>query len=363
MSGLQYRWKTGGGAAWTCGDCGHTYNPLTAHHTERDKCPNCGSTDVEKTRSSLLVEWLRFLREKKPRFAIYENVKNIVGSKFRETFDLFVKELEDYGYNVHWQVIDAKTQGIPQHRERVYCVIIQKDLDNGAFQFPEPIPLTRSLRDMCDDVVDEKYYLADEKVTQMIAPSQVSYCITSSYHKGIPYEHFLKTHQRQLVIEETPKYRVRRLTPVECWRLMGFSDEDFYKAQRAINENIFGGRDRSGTQLYRQAGNSIVVDVLLHIMENLYEAMPYLFDDIRVGSFFSGIGAFEKALTLLGEERTSNMVDAQVPDELKQIGYINECNSAANRVYDATIARNLTAEAGGRGCEDWMVSILPPQSE
>lgn len=65
-----------GGAAWTCKHCGHVYNPLEAHYDQRDHCPKCGSTEIEKTRSSLLVEWLRFLREKKPRFAIYENVKN-----------------------------------------------------------------------------------------------------------------------------------------------------------------------------------------------------------------------------------------------------------------------------------------------
>ena len=81
----------------------------------RDKCPKCGSAEIEKTRSSLLVEWLRFLREKKPRFAIYENVKNIVGARFKATFDLFVKELEDYGYNVYWQVLNAKNYGIPQN--------------------------------------------------------------------------------------------------------------------------------------------------------------------------------------------------------------------------------------------------------
>ena len=118
-----------GGAAWSCRTCGHTYNPLEAHFTTRDRCPHCGSSDIEKTRSSLLVEWLRFLREKKPRFAIYENVKNIVGSRFKNTFDLFIKELEDYGYNVYWQVLNAKNYGIPQNRERVYCVIIRKDLD------------------------------------------------------------------------------------------------------------------------------------------------------------------------------------------------------------------------------------------
>lgn len=76
------------GAAWTCKKCGHTYNPLEAHYTERDKCPKCGATEIEKTRSSLLAEWLRFLREKKPKFAIYENVKNITGSRFKQTFVL-----------------------------------------------------------------------------------------------------------------------------------------------------------------------------------------------------------------------------------------------------------------------------------
>lgn len=143
----------------------------------RDKCPKCGSAEIEKTRSSLLVEWLRFLREKKPRFAIYENVKNIVGARFKATFDLFVKELEDYGYNVYWQVLNAKNYGIPQNRERVYCVIIRKDLDNGKFQFPSPIPLKHTLIDMLEAEVDERYYLSDDKVAGMIAPPR---CVTSA---------------------------------------------------------------------------------------------------------------------------------------------------------------------------------------
>ena len=136
-----------------------------------------------------------------PRFAIYENVKNLVGAKFRQTFDMFVRELEDYGYNVYWQVIDAKNQGIPQHRERVYCVSIRKDLDNGLFRFPDSIPLRTSLMDLCEKDVPERYYLPGDKVTQMISPPQVSYCITGTYHKGISLEHYLRTHQRQLIPE------------------------------------------------------------------------------------------------------------------------------------------------------------------
>lgn len=83
------------------------------------------------------------------------------------------------------------------------------------------------------------------------------------------------------------EYRIRKLTPKECWRLMGFTDYDFEKAMDA---------GMSNTQLYKQAGNSIVVDVLYYIFRNLYTAMPYLFDDLKVSSYFSGIGAFESAL-------------------------------------------------------------------
>lgn len=101
----------------------------------------------------------------------------------------------------------------------------------------------------------------------------------------------------QTPIAIRPSFRVRKLTQKECWRLMGFQDQDFERAKSAMNENIYGGADRSGSQLYKQAGNSIVVDVLCAILDELHSAMPYLFEDMTVGSFFSGIGAFEKALS------------------------------------------------------------------
>lgn len=93
---------------------------------------------------------------------------------------------------------------------------------------------------------------------------------------------------------QNKKYRLRRLTEKECWRLMDFTDEQFDKAKDA---------GLSDTQLYKQAGNSIVVGVLEQIMGNLYDAMPYLFDDLKVGSYFSGIGAFESALDRVYEKK------------------------------------------------------------
>lgn len=116
---------------------------------------------------------------------------------------------------------------------------------------------------------------------------------------------------------ENKEYRIRKLTPNECFRLMGFSDEDFLAAKigdrgkaRELLEKypergleMMNEADKmtmtSNTQLYKMAGNSIVVDVLYYIYLDLYKAMPYLFDDLKVGSFFSGIGAFEKGLDRL----------------------------------------------------------------
>lgn len=92
-------------------------------------------------------------------------------------------------------------------------------------------------------------------------------------------------------------YRIRKLTPRECWRLMDFTDEDFDKAQAAGVSN---------SQLYKQAGNSIVVSVPYYIFKELYKAMPYLFKDLKVGSYFSGIGAIEKALDRLYDDVNNN---------------------------------------------------------
>lgn len=106
------------------------------------------------------------------------------------------------------------------------------------------------------------------------------------------------------ILPVTKDIRIRKLTPRECFRLMGFSDRDFDAAK---NVGV------SNSQLYKQAGNSIVVDVLYYIYVELYKAMPYLFDDLKLTSFFSGIGAFEVALDRLYEGINSgNFINPQV---------------------------------------------------
>ena len=102
----------------------------------------------------------------------------------------------------------------------------------------------------------------------------------------------------QVSVDSNKQYRIRRLTPRETWRLMDFTDEQFDKAKNA---------GLSNSQLYKQAGNSIVVGVLEQIMSNLYKAMPYLFDDLKESSYFSGIGAFESALDRVYKNKTGDV--------------------------------------------------------
>lgn len=527
------------GSVWTCNDCTgddgkpFEYNPLTVHWSKRDYCPNCGSKNIEKTRSSLLVEYLRVVRANKPNFGIYENVKNIVGKQFKDTtFKLFTDELEEYGYNVYWKVLNAKHFGIPQNRERVYLIFIRKDLDNGKFKFPEPFDNGLRLKDMLEDEVDEKFYISDDKVKRLVTnlndsnsllydPSQVkregksreyteyaptptsrdykdprlvnknavkqvgnisastgawnnpqigrvydpngcsptlNTCSGGGHEPKVLQVGKINSSQDGVIVDpkgispthtaghgDTPKVlmigncnpsgngmngnvysenglsptlttnkgegnkvaikqatkqgyiecelggvadlsypssklrrgrvqengntcptitatetgicriepkerffkqaietfnendceygdtinafnkhvdksgnsptlttrpegfktaispitkdiRIRKLTPKETFRLMGFSDNDFDAAQNAGISN---------SQLYKQAGNSIVVDVLYYIYRELYIAMPYLFDDLKLSSFFSGIGAFESGLDRLYDDINS----------------------------------------------------------
>ena len=127
--------------------------------------------DGTQTRSGLFFEALRIIEETQPKIAIAENVKNLVGKKFKEQFEIVLNSLEEAGYNNYWQVLNAKDYGIPQNRERVFIVSIRKDIDSGMFQFPEGFPLELRLKDVLEDAVDEKYYINSDsakKLTSLI---------------------------------------------------------------------------------------------------------------------------------------------------------------------------------------------------
>ena len=285
------------------------------------------------TRSGLLYECEKVIEAKKPKYLLLENVKNLVGKKFKSQFEKWLQYLEDLGYTNYWKVLNAKDYGVPQNRERVFVVSILGD--HKPYKFADKIPLDKCIADILEDEVDEKYYinnplhLASKESQKVLIPQatkkghiemdlpgvcDLSYpnsktrrgrvqeggkvsptltaasqdicyielpCICASRGRnpknpsdrttGAPTEQRLEFNTKgtsntittvqkdNYVVEAT--YRIRKLTPRECFRLMGMRDDDIDKIQQAGISN---------TQQYKMAGNSIVIDVLEVIFRNLF---------------------------------------------------------------------------------------------
>lgn len=289
-----------------------------------------------QTRSGLLYEVQRLLERANkmlalPKYLMLENVKNLVGKKFKPQFDEWIAWLNELGYNTYWKVLNAKDYGVPQNRARVFAISIRKDIDDGKFEFPQPFYNGVRLKDVLEDNVDEKYYLSediqnrliltDETLTKNIIgttkpeyrsigqrdlvysensimgtlvatdykqPKQIletNRCVKVGDLNYYPYETSNRVYSKEgisptlttmqggntepkiaepiaAVIEPDVKsFRVRKLTPKEYYRLMGFTDEQFDRSQAFSSDS----------QLYKQAGNSIVVDVLYYIFGKLFE--------------------------------------------------------------------------------------------
>ena len=163
----------GEGMVIKCDKCGYSW-PIDFSVAENDVvCPDCGNTDIKSTRSGLLgeVQRLLFVSHKEntlPKYLLLENVKNLVGSKFKPQFEAWVKYLDSIGYNTYYKVLNAKHYGIPQNRERIFAISILKDIDDGTFEFPAQIPLTTRLKDILEKNVDEKYYLPDDRIEKIL---------------------------------------------------------------------------------------------------------------------------------------------------------------------------------------------------
>lgn len=116
------------------------------------------------TRSSLMYETIRIVGQVRPKYVLWENVKNILSKKHKHNFDAYIETMNVLGYNSYYQVLNAKDYGIPQNRERVYTISIRKDIDKGDFNLPEKEVLKLRLKDMLEDEVEEKYYLSDKAI-------------------------------------------------------------------------------------------------------------------------------------------------------------------------------------------------------
>lgn len=133
-----------------------------------------GADEGSGTRSSLMYETIRIVKKLKPKYVIWENVKNLISKKHKHNFDTYIQILQELGYRSYYQVLNAKDYGIPQNRERVFTISIRKDIDKD-FVFPPKQELKLRLKDLLEDEVDEKYYLSDKMIQYISATGTENY--------------------------------------------------------------------------------------------------------------------------------------------------------------------------------------------
>lgn len=249
-----------------------------------------GADENSKTRSSLMWEQLRIIKECKPKITIWENVSNVLNKRHKPLVDKYCQELTKIGYLNIVLELNAKDFGIPQNRKRIFIISMRDSekwiLTNDRLWFLQKkhIPM-KSLGYYLMPVVDEWYYVKNrnnkykEADNYLILPREKDgKCISGSYNRvwkdyivgtvavaNIPKiitDLTDKISNNLLVVSWKNKlWNVRILHEQECMRLMGFDDTDYFKLKD-------GGTSRS--RIYKVAGNSIVVNVLMEIFKILY---------------------------------------------------------------------------------------------
>lgn len=258
----------------------------------------------EDTRGTLFREFARVVKECMPKVFIFENVQGLFKHDNGRTWDVIRRTFEDYcGYDVHFQLLNARDYGVPQTRERLFCIGFRK---KTKFKFPAPIKLMYRMYDFMEDYtdsiyyskdhgikylannfehrnrliegaeterfndfifevrdVDDKYYLSEKVAKYVLAGGTKTFKTSTKTDLDIARPLLQSMHKMHRAgVDNYVTYKkdkgingIRKLTPRECHRLMGFRD-DF---------NIVV----ANTAAYMQAGNSIVVDVLMAILKQL----------------------------------------------------------------------------------------------
>ena len=293
---------------------------------------------LSDTRGTLFYEYARLVDEIQPKVFIYENVRAVLSNDCGRTWEKMKEVFQELGYDVYYtkedgnpSILNARDYGIPQNRNRLFVVGFRSDINlEKDFKFPKPIPLDKKMQDFLMDNAPGGYFLPQKGVEFVTKEKNLTKGFTQidgeialcqkknqefNWHgdfvfqseedaekKDIPNleKYFLSEKVKKTILSSgtkgfyskpetdlevarpllntmhkmhragvdnyvTTQGRLRRLTPRECLRLMGFSDD--WKIVV------------SDTAMYQQAGNSIVVDVLIHIINEILKSYPSLLDD------------------------------------------------------------------------------------
>ena len=228
----------------------------------------------EDPRGTLYFDLLKLIVEKKPQVVFLENVRNLVSHDGGNTFQVILESLKLNGYFTSWKILNAKDYGnIPQTRERIYIVAFKSKKAFEKFSFPERITLRSKLSDFInfDRKVDEKYYYREDRPMYKTLSLEIKSSETLYQWR----RHYVRENKSQLSPTLTAnmgtgghnvpliltKFGIRKLTPRECFNLMGFP------------KNFILPEKLPDSQLYKQAGNAVVVPVIKAIAQQIAKAL------------------------------------------------------------------------------------------
>tara|TARA_Y100000310_G_scaffold342963_1_gene448493 strand:+ start:3230 stop:4186 length:957 start_codon:yes stop_codon:yes gene_type:complete len=222
------------------------------------------------TRGTLFYEIIRICEVKQPDFILLENVKGLFSNRHKKTFSKIISELQRIGYNVVYELLNSKDFGIPQNRERVWIFATKKDIPKNWSLAPEKEKLEITFKDILEKEVHENYYKNEDQTKRVIELTKVDMDVPEPlcldiYNKRIRYDKICMTitephHNTMRVIEpkKDGKFRMRKVTEKEHFRLMGFKDGE-------INMG-----DLSYTELCRCAGNGWDINIVSKIMKKIF---------------------------------------------------------------------------------------------
>jgi len=229
-----------------------------------------GQKGLKGKQSGLYYKGLEVLKKIKPKVSVIENVNSLKG----EQLEIILKDLKKQGYTSYYKVLDSQDFGIPQRRKRLFIVSFLKNIQ---FSFPNPKILTKDMGDYLLDDVNEKYYKVNPSIIDKIKQKPKSIkkgnnqkLVCNTLTKAIARQGSSKEFILNCSLIYTLTNEIRRITPLECWRLMGFEDKDYYNTKKELEKEFYYGRDRSDTRMYNMAANSIAVPVLEEIFKSIY---------------------------------------------------------------------------------------------
>ena len=246
---------------------------------------------LEDTRGTLFFEYCRLVNEIKPKVFIYENVYGVLNHDNGRTWETMKSSFYELGYNFTWQILDARDYGIPQGRRRLFVVGFKNKDAFERFYFPTPIPLEKQplskMQDMLEENLaigsmqnlngvltkiddkkgepDKQYYLSEKLTKYVLSPGTKKFMHYNA-KTDLPIARALVKNMGNTYRASVNNYvhthgKLRHLTMREVHRLMGYPDSYKIVVSKA--------------QAYKQAGNSIVVDVMMHIEKQIIKAMNW----------------------------------------------------------------------------------------